>query len=105
MKEKTMIELINLVIELRGKYEKPLGPETKLYEDLGMDGDDADEFIQEYIKKFDVDMSEFHFEHYFNLEGFSLFSIIKSIFVQAPPLKSVSLGDLEKSAIKGKWIG
>jgi len=42
---------------------------TRLYSDLGMTGDDAQEFMTAFAVKYDVDMSEFVWLRYFDDEG------------------------------------
>jgi acyl carrier protein len=42
---------------------------TTLYGDLGMDGDDAVEFFQEFQARFQVDLSAFDFMRHFHEEG------------------------------------
>lgn len=44
-------------------------PQARLAEDLGCDGDDADELMVAYAKHFGVDMSAYSFLDYFGWEG------------------------------------
>ncbi|KEO71680.1 hypothetical protein EL17_23265 [Anditalea andensis] len=67
-----------------------------------MSGDDAGEFIQDFARSFNVDLSEFNFDNYFANEGFNLFSFIYSII--GGDYQPITIGDLEKSAKNGKWI-
>ena len=61
--------VIHLVSEETGANINKISPETALLHDLGVDGDDADEFIIRFADEFDVDISEFQFEEYFGSEG------------------------------------
>ena len=44
--------------------------QIQLEHDLGMTGKDAHEFMNIFMQKFDVDMSELKFDKYFGSEGF-----------------------------------
>lgn len=46
-----------------------LGPNSKLFEDIGLTGWDALEFIVSYGKRFHVDVTLFQFADYFGAEG------------------------------------
>ena len=76
---------------------------TKLSQDLGLEGGDADEFLQEFSKKFDVDFSGFNFKKYFVEEGWDPFRFI-IYATRIIKLKPIILSDLEKAAEEGKWI-
>jgi hypothetical protein len=47
--------------------------------DLGVDGDDAQEFVRRFADQFSVDMSEFDFDMYFGGEGFDPIRLTKSL--------------------------
>lgn len=46
---------------------------TRIESDLGLTGDDAIDFIQEFSKLFNVDSSSLNFEEYFIPEGVSTY--------------------------------
>lgn len=48
---------------------KDILPITDLVQDLGIDGDDADELFDEISAKFNVDLSDFQLRRYFHSEG------------------------------------
>lgn len=48
---------------------------TRLGEDLGMDGDDASDFLEEYFDNFKVEIGDFNFEDYFASEGAGCFPL------------------------------
>ena len=54
---------------------------TRLERDLGITGDDAVEFLEAFVEKFNLDMSDFDMTKYFSGEGFMLdfYSIFKYI--------------------------
>jgi hypothetical protein len=54
--------------ELNEKEER-LRLTTRLWHDLGVDGDDADEFMQAFAERFAVDLTGFEFERHFSDDG------------------------------------
>jgi len=56
---------------LRDNYwvEKDTTSKTRIEDDLGITGDDADELIQKFEKHFHVDMATLNFSDYFYSEG------------------------------------
>lgn len=68
-------------------------------------GDDAEEFIESFGKRFDVDLTELHLEKYFPPEG-DLFlpALFRALRLRRQPdYISITLGDLE-AAIKRKKL-
>lgn len=51
---------------------KPLNPTDTLEDDLGVTGDDADNFMGAFSKRFNVGPGDFDFHRYFEIEGFSV---------------------------------
>ncbi len=47
-------------------------PSTRLYKDLGLTGEDAEEFMSRFAGAFDVDMTSFVWLRYFNDEGMDM---------------------------------
>ena len=41
--------------------------------DLNLTGDDAEEFLEEYVEQFNIDMSEFQIQKYFHSEPMNFF--------------------------------
>lgn len=46
-------------------------PSDRLEDDLGVTGDDADDFMDAFSKRFNVQPGDFDFNRYFEMEGFS----------------------------------
>jgi len=93
--------------EFTGVAEKRIVNNTSLQKDLGIEGDDADDFMQTYAQKFNVDLESFKFTDYFSVEGG--FNPISYLFVRIfnpAHLKkqTITLADLVNAARKGKWI-
>ena len=84
--------------------------ETRISQDLRIEGDDASELMQKFGRQFNVDLSAFEFEKYFMLEGFDPIGfshVIRKLRGDKIPKrssKSITLGDLEKAAKVGKWV-
>jgi acyl carrier protein len=72
--------------------------ETKIEDDLGITGDDADEFLVAFSKKFNVSLKKFIFKKYFESEP-SLFSHFKSA-----PSKRLTVNMLVEAIEKGELI-
>jgi hypothetical protein len=74
-----------------------LNRDTKLYDDLGISGDDAVEFLVAFGAHFGVDVSKFKVSDYFKAEGRSSFAL------DSPAKKkNLTLGQLEKAAVARK---
>ena len=99
----TFSQIVELVVKHRWHFNRELTRADRLSEDLGMDGDDAAEFLQEYSKKFNVDLSAMNFEEYFAGEGINPVYVLTYLFGKKK-YKSVTLGDLERFAAAGKWL-
>lgn len=100
-----IFERIVLLVEKKmGKYHHPKERTTCLEKDLGMSGDDAYEFLVEFGKTFDVDISTFEMGKYFYPEGDAILPGIIRAFTgkDNPKQKELTLGDLEKAAIMGR---
>lgn len=77
--------------------------QTNLVDDLGLDGDDADEFMAAYAKQFNVEAGDFQYSDYFGPEGFNLIGSVLDLIRKKPPLKPLTLGMLETAANMGEW--
>jgi hypothetical protein len=97
-------EITKLIPEYLYKDKFPLSEGTRLEEDLGYYGEDAELLLIEFSKKFNVDISEFDFAKYFSPEPFS-FSFLKSNFGnRTKKTSSLTLGDLARAIINRKLI-
>lgn len=79
-----------------------ISEETEIENDLGITGDDAAEFLEEFSRKFKVDTSEFDFEGHFMTEGINLLSIFSS--KEKVKRKKLTLRDLQQAVEKGKLV-
>jgi len=89
-----------------GIDENRISPNTRIYEDLYIYGDDAIELLVKYGKKFNVDMTEFMAAEYFEGEGGSKFvdDIVRAFTGKVEPngLRVLTVKDLEKGIEAGR---
>jgi acyl carrier protein len=98
------------VFSVRWKYKQALTRETRIYEELKIDGDDAVEFITAFGKTFDVNLSDFSMTRYFNGEGIDPIGIGQMVGMlfghkeERVPDKNITitLGHLEKAIKAGR---
>jgi hypothetical protein len=79
---------------------------TALEEDLGVYGDDMNELIEEYSKRFNVDVSDYRWYFHTGEEGVGLINI--GGMISPPPDARVphipiTIGMLSDFANKGRW--
>src|SRR4030088_3538212 len=81
-------------------------PDTRLYDDLGIYGDDATEMLVNYGKKFNVDVSKFRVADYFMGEGDNAWidGLIRFFTGRRPStgLKVLKVKDLERGIKAGR---
>ena len=95
MNDEKFKELMQFTIEQSCIDKEPITRETRLYDDLGIYGDDAVEFLIAFGKKFNVDVSKFMAADYFRGDGMDILGLEK-------PKKSLTVGHLEKGIMAGK---
>jgi hypothetical protein len=88
--------------------------ETRLYHDLGFEGDTAEEIILSIVSKYGVDMSKFKFSDYFPDEfpGQSrLVSIVlgfipygRAIYYRNTEFKPLTIGAIEEAILRKAWV-
>lgn len=100
--------LKGFIYSVRWKYRQSLTFETRLYEDLKIDGDDAIDFFLAFENEFNVDVSQFNLGKYFNGEGFDpiglskVFKMLKGQKETSSEKKiSLNLGHLVKAIKEG----
>jgi hypothetical protein len=99
-----LLEEIKNFIVAQGweRDENKLNANTRISEDLGLEGDDADDFMQAFSKKFNVDLANFNFDEYFASEGFDPFRLL-AYLIGIKKYKSITLSDLERAARNKRW--
>lgn len=80
--------------------------DTRLGRDLGMDGDDAYEFLTTYHQEFGVDLTDFPYDDYFGPEaGFEIFTYLFCLLFKRSALKQkqVTVNELMVAAEAKRW--
>lgn len=101
--EKALYDKILHFVSSETKTRKPLSFETDIARDLGVDGDDAEEFMLNFQREFNVDLSNFRFDEYFGEEGFRLIPAIKSALGKGEARAPLKIAILFDAAAHGQW--
>jgi acyl carrier protein len=98
--------LIEFVSAELGVKPSRLSPNTRLNQDLGVDGDDGLEFMSAFSHRFGVNMSAFEASQYFGPEaGPNLFMWFWwSVTRTWPKFAPLTLSDLQASIQAGHWV-
>lgn len=96
-----------LVCRKTGLKAEDVRSESRLLHDLGITGDDAAEFIEEFAQIFSVDMSAFPFRRYFTGEpGF--LHMLRTFKMRSEPVWKgkayLTVAQLVDAALAGQWI-
>ncbi|WP_321804781.1 DUF1493 family protein [Burkholderia sp. BCC1993] len=85
----------------------PLSAATRLWEDLGQTGDEADDFMGHFFERFSIDAGNFDFHWYFLMEGEAgLYSLFRRWVLRKPhdlKRESITLAMLHRAALERKW--
>ncbi|MDN7702124.1 DUF1493 family protein [Burkholderia semiarida] len=86
---------------------KPLAAHTRLWEDLGQTGDEANDFMWRFFERFAVDTGDFDFHRYFLMEGEGLlYSLFRRWVLRKPhhlEREPITLAMLHRAAVGRKW--
>ena len=104
-------EIIEFISDFTSIKAEKISPCTLINLDLGVDGDDGAELLEEYAKRFKVDLSPIS-EVYFGPEGVSIsFVILWPYYLvrwllgyKTNDLAPLSVLQLINSAKAGKWV-
>jgi hypothetical protein len=104
----TMISspLVEFVTEELRVSSSRLRPNTRLFHDLGVDGDDGPEFIDAFARRFGVDLTGFDPSLHFGPEaaGNPLLWAWWFITCRWPTMIPISLSDLQASLDARRWV-
>lgn len=86
---------------------KTLTCSTRLWEDLGLTGDEADDFMHDFFQRFEVDPEGYDFHRYFLIEGEGLlYSLFRRWILRKPHTfkrESITLGLLYQVTQTRRW--
>lgn len=100
-------QIVLLVAERLGIPADQIHPGTRLLHDLRVDGDDAEELLDEFFRRFEVHPGRFEFSRFFNSEAgieqtLALFTRDRSRLDEREPLR---VKDLIQAATDRKfWL-
>ena len=100
MKEEIFNDLVAFIYKVSRNFEVPITMETSIENDLGVTGDDGEDLIIEFGKKYNVNITNFLFTKYFYPEPLTS-SISKEIKVLTVGhlLKAIEAGRLDDEII------
>ncbi|WP_167759994.1 DUF1493 family protein [Paraburkholderia pallida] len=86
---------------------KPITADTKLEDDLGVSGIEAEAFMEKFFDAFKVDIGDFSFDRYFVNEGsgiiLSLITLLSRKRREALTRVPVTVGMLADAVASGRW--
>ena len=103
--------VVAFVAKERAVRADRLTPETTLFGDLGTDGDDGIELLEDFAREFQVEMSGCDASRYFGSEGLPPWFLICWIILafrrgtseERARLQPIRIADLVRSAELGRW--
>ncbi|PBP80982.1 hypothetical protein CCL20_20985 [Pseudomonas syringae] len=96
-----LIEKINFYIGFGRKAFETLSLATRVSSDLGLDGDDASDFMEDFFDHFYVDRGDYDHYRYFKPEGTDIFVFFRSKDRRAKTV--IMLGMLYDAAQMKVW--
>lgn len=102
--QKILLTKISYFITNKYDSNEAVDENSRIEEDLGITGDEAWEFLIEYGKTFNVDVSNFMAADYFKAEGFDFITpILEFLKLKKKSMKkTLTIDDLIKGVIAGK---
>jgi acyl carrier protein len=97
------------VAEVWYEPKEGLSAETSVNVDLGMDGDDAAEFMQAFSERFGVDLSTFPYDKHFGPEGGNPIVLVEAIYLRVTTgrwtsLTPLTVRELAEAAEQRRWM-
>ena len=94
--------VVRAVARKVGLALEQVSPQSRLFQDLGLAGDDAAELLDEFSREYKIDLSNFDFSTYFPSEP-NLISIFSRY--RRRPLKELTVEALIRAAHDGRLVG
>ncbi|MNN75417.1 hypothetical protein D3C81_1917210 [compost metagenome] len=112
MRSSTAEEVTEFIARFVCTPSKGLSASTTLFGDLGVDGDDADELLAAFGKRFNVDLSTLDVGKHFGSESTWPWAFFYWLRLWSRPgtpeqkagLSPISIADLVRAAESGKWM-
>ncbi|WP_315734541.1 MULTISPECIES: DUF1493 family protein [unclassified Bradyrhizobium] len=82
---------------------RPLFDETDVARDLGVDGEDAREFLLAFQRQFEVDLPDFAFDRHFGPEGFTLTGFVLRLLSLRHLRQPLTIGMPVEAARLRRW--
>lgn len=79
-------------------------PNLSLSNDLGIYGDDASDLIEAFSAQFNVDVSGFMFDDYFETEGNIITRFLINLFSKRKPKTDLRINDLKAAIQSGRLV-
>lgn len=87
-------------------------PDTTLFGDMGVDGDDGIEFLTLFAERFRIDMTGLNWSQHFGPEGvypwapfyWIILALRKGTPEEKARLEPITVGDLIRAAKSGTWL-
>lgn len=109
-----LVEIAEFIENLTGFNRNRVAVNTTLLSDIGLDGEDAIDFLLEFSTRFNVDMSSLRFSDHFGTEGLPLYvlpgcawALLRFLWYmdwhKAVRLKPIYVRDLINAARAGRW--
>lgn len=100
MKNEIFNDLVSFIYKVSRRIEVSITMETSLENDLGVTGDDGEELIVEFSKKYNIYINNFHFTKYFYPEPMTL-SMPKDVklLTVGHLMKAIEVGRLDDDVI------
>jgi len=106
MEDNVYLKVRDFVAGHLGERKDRLSEDSRLLQDLGVDGADAVELLEAFSEKFDVDMAHFPLSKHFGPEaGFNLFYHLYCLLFERPKWRPtpITLGELAEAVRRKRW--
>jgi acyl carrier protein len=106
MEDDVYLMVRDFVAEYLRERKEKLSPDSRLLQDLGVDGADAVELLEAFSEKFGVDMAHFPLSKHFGPEaGFNLFYYLYSLLFKRQKWRPIpiTLRELAEAVRHKRW--
>lgn len=98
-------DLIRFTVDFSGADDIDYNENTDIEKDVGITGDDAADYLVEFGKRYNVDLSNFNFDDHFDPEGYDILGEIWRFLFNRKNnsnKKPLTIGDLLNAIASGK---